>query len=1008
MSKEHTTVVPGEKRRVAVLSMDVGGVERLTAFPFGDSSNRILALITEELCACITTFGGQYTTPHSNVIVGTFGASNTNEHSCRRAIDCCFRMFKSLGMIGKSVNSENAKNNINLTASAGIAWGLASVTPDSEKKLFIHGRCMDLANQLRKLAPADTILVSEKVMKASSDFFTWEEFEGFKQTWIPLRKRDSQLIHPLLHNSSLIGRERETARLEAAFNSYLKWFNHPAVFVSGKPGSGKTSFVENFLSGIKQDDARIIRLSNKLWDQPPLGTWLPLMEKGTFDPYGTIMAKIRELRLDGNLILVIEDLHWADAASLNLLDQLSRTLTDAGVFLIVSSRNTPTDYLLQSSEKFVIEGLNKESVNKMLKSLLGSAEGVEDYRFVDFLIESTGGNPLLLTELIVHAFETGIIARNRNGDWFLDKKLEHVVSDTAESFLIARISNLNPTERFALQVASVLGSGFDENLFCDLFSSLGMKLPRLLLSRLINMGFLTTKENDSYHFLNSLMAESVYNTILKGNRILIHQKAAEILSENLNPLEDKTLSITISRHWIESESGEEAVPFLLNALEYCLEAADANRAETLAGEIQRRIPKNSCYSSRADYYDMQLYLMMGKFQLALDAAETLKSSFSGRELALIYSTMAQAKENMGRPLNEVRKDYLIAAKTAESTGDKNVAANNYSSAGAVCVSLGRIEEALSVLNKALEYENSLEKIPLAKLHGNMGILMQRTGSLKEALNHYSKTYQLARECVNSTIEANALAYMGQIEINMGRKDEGFSKYREALAIHRKSGNKRGECIILGNLGGSLARFGEAENAISALERAIRLGEEIGHTRGVMTFHSNIGLAYKLDGQYDKAEQHIREAMEMIKETGDKRALAVSNLNLSGVLSKKWRIQEAIGAARRSLRFACTVNALTTQARALGSLGSLMLKTDRVQMAYNFYKEAAKRCSAAEDHSSLVGHAIGESTCLFELGQHANAMKKYSEVKKLKEAFGMDIEGENDLKELEKLLGILHE
>ena len=1008
MRKEHTTVIPGEKRRVAVLSMDVGGVERLSAIPYGDSTNRIMALITEELCACIATFGGQYTIPHSNVIVGTFGASNTNEHSCRRAVDCCFRMLKSLDMIGKSLNSENTASKINLSASAGIAWGLASVTPDSEKRLFIHGKCMDLSNQLREIAPENTILASDKVMKACRDFFLWQEFESREQTWIPLKKRDLKLNHPLLHNISLIGREREMARLVAAFNSYLKWFNHPAIYVSGKPGSGKTSFVESFLSGIQQDDARVIRLNNRLWDQPPLGTWLPLMEKGTFDPYGTIMTEIRRLRLDGNLILVIEDLHWADAASLNLLDQLSRTFTEAGIFLIVSSRNKPEGHLLQSSERFVIEGLEKSSVNKMLKSVLGTAEGIEDHRFVDFLMESTGGNPLLLTELIVHAVETGIIARNRNGEWFLDKKLQHVVSDTAESFLIARMSGLNSAERFALQVASVLGSGFDESLFCSVFSSLDMKLPRLLLSRLINMGFIIAKEDDSYHFLNSLMAESVYNTILKENRAFIHQKAAEILSEALNPQEEKTLSITLSRHWIESDSGEEAVPFLLNALEYCLEAADANRAETLAAEIQRRISKKSCYSQKADYFHMQLYLLMGKFQLALDAAETLQTSFSGRELALIYSTIAQAKENMGRPLKEVLSDYLSAARTAEAAGDKNVAANNYSSAGAVCVSLGKIEKALSVLNKALKYENSLEKIPLAKLHGNMGILMQRTGSLKEALNHYSKTYHLAKECVNSTIEANALAYMGQIEINMGKKDDGFSKYREALAIHRKSGNKRGECIILGNLGGALARFGEAENAINALKRAIRLGEEIGHTRGVMTFHSNIGLAYKLDGQYDKAEQHIREAMEMIKETGDKRALAVSNLNLSGVLSKKWKIQDAITAARRSLRFACTVNALTTQARTLGTLGSLMLKTDRVQMAFNFFIEARKRCSAAEDHSSLVGHAIGESTCLFELGQHEKAMKKYAEVKKLKEAFGMDIEGENDLKDLEELLGIRHE
>jgi len=451
--------------------------------------------------------------------------------------------------------------------------------------------------------------------------------------------------------------------------------------------------------------------------------------------------------------------------------------------------------------------------------------------------------------------------------------------------------------------------------------------------------------------------------------------------------------------------GQGTVQQLLKSMEQCLDAGDTGGASALSGEIEKRIPEDSPESSKLHFQFMRLYTLMGKFQLALNTAERVLNSFPEEQRAPIYSTMAQARENLGLPLKDVLNDYIKAAETAEFTGDINTAAESFSAAGSVCISLGKKRKALSVLNKALTYRDSLSTKALARVHGNMGILMQRTGSLSEALLHYSITRDLGKKCGNFSIEANALAYMGHVEISMGKKDEGIKKYRDALSIHRSNSNKRGECIILGNLGGALARFGHSEDAIEALKTAIRIAEEIGHTRGVMTFHANIGLAYKQAGNYRKAEKHIRESMAAMGKSGDRRALAVCHLNLSGVLSKQWRMHEAVNEARRSLRFACMVNALTTQARALSNLGSLMMKTDRLEMALNFFREAYRRSMAAEDYSMLSAHTIGESKCLLELGRRQEAMGKYKTVMELDTKYGMDLEATADLKELEEMLGV---
>ncbi len=1001
-------LLPGESREVAVLCTKIKGFNNFPNIADEEMTRKFKLLTMEELALCVSTCGGKFKQSSQDEIVALFGATKLAEQSCQRAIDCAFRILNTLDMIGKSIDSE--VNLLNLTGSVGIAWGPATVTRNSQNTAAVQGECVKLAELLENTAPPGEVLVSDKTKLSCEQFFNWKSFSvnSHLSAWTPVEKADMPAVHPLIANTPLLGREKEMEQLVSAFELYLQWFNQPPIIVTGKPGSGKTRLVEAFLSTVSSKDARVVRLNNRLWDQQPLGTWLPLMKQGTFDPYGTIMVEIRKLRAEQNLIILIEDLHWADTASLRLLDQISRSLRDIGVFLLVTSRTDPSENLAASAEMLTVTGLNRQTVLLLLENILGTPEGSEGERFADFLMERTGGNPLLVTELVLHAVEAGIIGRDCDNNWYLDRKLDLIVSDNSKSFLHARLTILDSRETNALQIASVLGNGFKENSFDSICSRLIEGSGRIFLSRLQNMGFLNTDENDNFNFTNSIMLETVYETILKENKAVIHRAAAETLSENLTQEEKTTRAITLARHWTESGSGNKAVPWLFSAIDQCLDAGDVNRAETLSLALHERTTDKSPHLKQLQYFDTRLYIIMGKFQLAIDTAEKIKPLFSGRELAQIYSFLAKARENLGMPLKEVLKDYILAIETAESAGDRNIAAYSQGSAGAVYLALGRKAEALSALNKALDYKDSLDTVTLAKLHGNMGILMQRSGSMKDALTHYSRTYKLGKKCGNMSIEANALAYMGQIEINMGNRKAGIEKYREALAIHRRTGNKRGECITLGNLGGQLARYGESKNAIENLERAILIAKEIGHTRGIMTFHANIGLAYKLDGQHEKAEKYIRESLDMMKGTGDKRVLAVGYLNLSGVLSKMGRIQEAVDEARKSLRFACAVNALTTQARALSNLGSLMRKTDRFEMSINCFKEAFKRSSLAEDHSALAGHVIGESRSLLEMGRTEEALEEYSEAIRLKERYSLDSEGEEDLKILEEMLEVCDE
>lgn len=968
---------PEESRRIAVLASEISGggtdVER--------------RLLFSELGNCISLCGGSTAESGNGMLFGFFGTGRSAELAPVRAVDCGLRIMKTIAMVNRSVTTSNGKPVF--TGRTGIVWREASIDTGGARLPVNAEGVMSEAADLLSGAEPGMLVVSDEIRASCGGYCGWRKLDT---GWEPVPGAGRVVSHPLLARVPLVGRKREMDHLSSALSSWRKWHCHPPVMVTGKPGTGKTRLIDEFLGSSAGPSVNVVRLSNRLWDQPPLGMWNPLMERGSFDPYGTVMSQVRKLSSRGELIISIEDLHWADDASKKLLEQIFQSLCDSGAFLILSSRSLPGGTLESRSEKLTVDGLQPEAVEELVGSILGRPSGGEGARFTEFLMESTAGNPLLVMELVLHVMENGAVGRNRSGHWFIREEPDNVIPLSAESLLQARLGALDTGERYALQVASALGAGFTMEEFQGVHSRLGGENHGIMLSRLMNTGFLRSSSGSSFSFTSSIMAETVYRTITPGNRRMIHRTAAGLLSGLARDRRTGTGAIAIARHWMESDSDESALPWLMEALSQCLDMGDAVRAESISRVLHERMGEES---TELKLLDARLHLTMGRFRVAHESLEVIRDSLKGAKLAQALFLSAQATENLGLPLREAIDLYELSAQKAAAAGDHGMEAQALSSAGSLYLATGDRKGGLSAFSRALEHRDALDTPSLARLHGNMGILMHRTGSHDEALSHYSRTLELGRKCGSLSIEANALAFMGQVEINMGQRESGLQRYRDALAIHRKAGNRRGECITLGNLGGQLARFGEIQEAIETLRTAIEIAEETGHTRGIMSFHSNLGLALKSAGRLEEAEMHERKALEMIARSGDRRAMAVAHLNLSTVLSRMNRLGEAMEESRRALRYSCSVNALTTQARALGNLGWLMIRTDRSDMAVNFFREAHRRSYLAEDHSMLAACRTGEGRALLELGRMSEARECLKEATELGEAYGMDHETRED-------------
>ena len=462
---------PEESRRIAVLAAEISGG--------GTAGER--RLLFSELGNCISLCGGNTVESGNGTLFGFFGTGRSAELAPLRAVNCGFRMMKTIAMVNRSISPSDGEPVF--TGRAGIVWRKSSVDTGGERLPANAEAVMSEAADLMSEAEYGTVAVSDETKTSCGGSFGWKELTS---GWEPVPGTGGMSSHPLLAGVPLVGRSREMEHLRSALSSYRKWHCHPPVLVTGKPGTGKTRLIEEFLGKRIGHSANVVRLTSRLWDQPPLGMWNPLMERGSFDPYGTVMAQVRRLSSSGELILCAEDLHWADDASRKLLEQIFQSLCDSGVFLILTSRSLPGGTLESRSEKLTVEGLEPKAVEELVRSVLGRPSAGEAGRFTGFLMESTAGNPLLVMELVLHVMENGAVGRNRSGEWFIREEPANVIPLSAESLLQARLGALDIPERYALQVASALGGGFTMEEFQGVHSRLGGENHGIMLSRLMN------------------------------------------------------------------------------------------------------------------------------------------------------------------------------------------------------------------------------------------------------------------------------------------------------------------------------------------------------------------------------------------------------------------------------------------------------------------------------------------------------------------------------------------
>ncbi len=408
----------------------------------------------------------------------------------------------------------------------------------------------------------------------------------------------------LIESSGLgfAGRDTELTMLRDACKEVIANGQRQLVFVSGEAGIGKTTLCSVVAAAAHHEGAAVLygRCDDDL--SIPYQPWrhvlstlaqqlpdvvadrhealAPLLggtsiadvdsDAARFSLYGSVIETLDAVSDSGQLTLVVlDDLHWADAQTIALLRHfVQRTLTTP-VLVVATFRDTDidathplTDLLATAhrepgTTRLQLNQLDDDEVLALLENLAGHEMDTDGLELRDALRSETEGNPFFVTEILRHLTETGAIRQDGNGRWATPTDLgKHGLPISVREVVSRRIERLGPETRRALDAAAVIGQAFELDILAELVGETPAQTFERLMPAVENS--LVSDAGGRFAFAHAIVAHTLYDELTPTARGLSHTAIAIALEQRQGDGSDDRAG-EIAHHWIHAVSPQRSV-----------------------------------------------------------------------------------------------------------------------------------------------------------------------------------------------------------------------------------------------------------------------------------------------------------------------------------------------------------------------------------------------------------------------------------------------------------------
>jgi len=618
----------------------------------------------------------------------------------------------------------------------------------------------------------------------------------------------------------------------------------------------------------------------------------------------------------GCMALLLEDVDWADAASLDLLEQVVDGLEENPLLVFATARKVPDRHdrrLLSSHDTVAIrlKGLPRAVIGRLASTVIGRPL---PERVTDLLAERTEGNPLFVRELVLALAEQNKLEAADLSEQPLPLSVEAAVQ--------SRLDLLTPEERELCKRASVFGRPFS----AEELEALDVSGADALLTALRRRDVVTRHAagvgRRVYTFRSSLVRDVAFNTIAPEARAALRRAIAT----HLEGAEGADLE-EIARHHDLGGSGERAAEFWARAALAAAERGDSPSVTRCSDRaIELGAPESERWALHMARAEAHRFLLQrdeqnDELQAALAcAADDVQRAAARRQIAFWLSRAGRVEDAI-----EVGSRAVADADASADSTSRALARCTLAQAQIV---LGRMEEADALLQTADELSLRAGPVVRAQVAEGRAFSASAQGDVGRMREAWAATVELYREAGHIREAASNEQNLADAYNRVGAFAEAEEALREALEGCRRVGNRVGEAYALANLGYARTMSGRVGEALESLAQAERLATEMEDARLGVAVRIYRARALLRSGSHESAASEAASAAE------DAEKLGLSSLAVSGhalaaqAFLECDRIEEALARSAEALAMRDALGGIeedeaevfVTRANALESAG----------------------------------------------------------------------------------------
>ncbi|MEP7158965.1 MAG: adenylate/guanylate cyclase domain-containing protein, partial [Chloroflexota bacterium] len=865
-----------ERRLVSILFADLVG---FTPFAEERDSEDVRETLTKYFDLArdvIERYGGTVEKFIGDAVMAVWGAPTAHEDDAERAVRAGLELVDAVTSLGSGIQ-----------ARAGVLTGEAAVTIGATNQGMVAGDLVNTASRLQSVAPPGSVLVGEATQRASSAAITFEPageqvLKG-KQApvaaWRALRvvaerggrnraealeapfvgrHEEMRLVKDLFHST---GREKRLrvvsvigpagigkSRLAREFSKYIDGLIETVYWHGGRSpayGEGITfwalgEMVRERCGLAEMDDeattrGRVAETVKQWVTDPDEADWVEkslltllgfeggMAADQLFGAWRTFFERIAE---QGPVVMVFEDMHFADTGLLDFVDHLLEWSRGLPIYVVTLARPDLIERRQgwgAGKRNFVSMYLEPLPEEQMRELLAGLVPGLPESA-VTTIVARADGIPLYAVETVRTLVAEGKLVQE--ADVFVPHGELTTLSipETLQALIASRLDTLDATDRRIVQDAAVLGQSFAVSALsavaempeADLEPRVAGLVRRELMSREMDP---RSPERGQYAFVQALIREVAYNTLAKRDRKRLHLSAARYFES----LGHDEIAGVLASHYLAAHAN----------------SAEGEEADALAGQARIALKAAAARASSLGAFDQAGTFLQQALAVTADSADKVELLRAAAEASRI-SGRIEAAEQMLRDGVELGRKVGDREQTVRATAElaSNLVYGMHS------------DQAKALVESALVEFADADETVIAELNLSLARTQFTSADFRGALRTLDGVLETAEKRGLIRLLSMALIARGNALWGLSRRREAFGAAYVARDLATEHGLTEVQLRVMGNLANALTET-DLESALAYSRELMALARKFGFRGGLIAATGNFGYTAFLAGAWDE-------------------------------------------------------------------------------------------------------------------------------------------------------------